>query len=123
MNVDYQAVARALEALADQAPDVMGDELFATMEDGVINPSLDLVPVDLSPLKNSKFVEKPKKSRGSVSVSAGYGGPAAAYAEIQHENLEYRHTVGQAKYLETPLLAFVPRFIQTIGARLAARLL
>jgi hypothetical protein len=33
----------------------------------------------------------------------GFGGPSAPYAVIVHENLNVRHQVGQAKFLERPL--------------------
>lgn len=123
MSVDYQAVARALEALANKAPAVMGEELFDAMETRVITPAQDLAPVDLGPLRASAYVSPPKVSRGEASVTGGFGGAAAAYAEIQHENLQFEHTVGEAKYLEKPLLAFMSRFVEYIGKRLARRLL
>lgn len=34
-----------------------------------------------------------------------------AYAEAQHERLDYRHTVGQARYLQEPMMAQSGRFM------------
>jgi hypothetical protein len=40
----------------------------------------------------------------TVSIWAGKEGSGAeAYAAIQHENLMYKHRVGQAKYIEVPV--------------------
>jgi len=41
----------------------------------------------------------------AASVRLGFGGPAAPYAVLVHEDLTKRHKVGQAKYLEIPLKA------------------
>lgn len=44
------------------------------------------------------------------SVEIGFGGPAAAYAEIQHENVLFTHpNGGSAKYLEFAVRDFEPR--------------
>jgi hypothetical protein len=37
-------------------------------------------------------------------VVLGFGGAAKAYAVPQHERLDYRHTVGQARYLADAVL-------------------
>lgn len=68
----------------------------------LLKESQPLVPVDTGRLKNSGKV---------VEISNGYSvvysteNPTTGYnyAMIQHENLEYNHEVGQAKYLEEPL--------------------
>jgi hypothetical protein len=43
-------------------------------------------------------------SGDDVSVTLSYGGPASDYAVVQHERLDYKHSVGGPKYLERPLL-------------------
>jgi hypothetical protein len=45
-----------------------------------------------------------EEGEGSVQLVLFFGGAAWAYAGIQHENLEYHHTVGQAKFLESAVL-------------------
>lgn len=60
------------------------------------------VPVDQGVLRSTGHVQLPKEEAGRVSVTLGYGGPAAPYALRQHEELSYRHTVGKAKYLSDP---------------------
>lgn len=43
------------------------------------------------------------------SCTVGFGGPAAAYAWIQHENMSFRHTEGGPKYLERAVGEVRPR--------------
>jgi hypothetical protein len=53
----------------------------------------------------AEFVE------GGVEVHIWAGKPgsgAEKYAAVQHENLMYRHQVGQAKYIEVPVLLICP---------------
>lgn len=53
-------------------------------------------PVDTSNLKNSAYTRKD----GHLRVIVGY---SAAYAVYVHEDLEARHSIGQAKFLESAL--------------------
>ncbi len=41
-------------------------------------------------------------------VTLRFGGPAAPYAVVQHENLDFRHTVGEARYLVRGLERWQP---------------
>jgi len=72
------------------------------------------VPVDTGSLRNSGFVEAPKISLNNISVKMGYGGVATkvnpktgqlttVYAITVHEDMETRHRVGKAKFLEDPI--------------------
>ncbi len=54
------------------------------------------VPRDKGHLAGSIRVTGPDRT-GTVRVSAG--GVAAPYALVQHERLDYRHNVGEARYL------------------------
>lgn len=56
-----------------------------------------LCPVESGTLKGSCVIEEHENS-----IVVGYGGAASSYAAIQHENMSFSHTVGQAKYLEQP---------------------
>ena len=58
--------------------------------------SQELCPVDSGTLMNSAYVDVVDDRTYAV----GYGGAASEYALIQHENLQYYHPVGQAKFLE-----------------------
>lgn len=58
-----------------------------------------------------------------ITAVVGFGGPSAPYAAVQHERTDYHHTVGQAKYLETPLKARSPELLTIIGARVDREIL
>jgi hypothetical protein len=49
--------------------------------------------------------------RSKYEVEVGFDSP---YAIKQHENLEFRHLIGKAKYLEDPLKQNLTRFIEYI---------
>jgi hypothetical protein len=66
-------------------------------------------PVEFGHLRQSGHVELPAWSGSEVSVTVGFGGPAAPYAIYVHENLEAHHEVGQAKYLEEACLTVLGR--------------
>jgi hypothetical protein len=71
----------------------------------VLEVAQRLAPVDTGALRSSGFVELPDVRGGGVKVVIGFGGAAAPYALIVHEDLSSRHTTGQAKFLEVPFLA------------------
>lgn len=58
-----------------------------------------LCPVDTGTLRNSAYINDLDNG-----YEIGYGGAASDYALEQHENLQYYHPVGQAKFLE---MAFI----------------
>lgn len=72
-------------------------------------------PVDTGTLKNSAVI---KSDETKYEVRVGYGGAASKYALIQHENLNYHHDVGQAKYLETAFTETIPGLDGKIKNRL-----
>lgn len=81
--------------------------LYETSKD-VMALSKEMTPVLTSALKNSHAIvdDEPKVEGDKVSVTIEVGGPAAPYAIYVHENLEARHPVGQAKFLEYAVLAY-----------------
>ncbi len=78
------------------------------------------MPKNLRPgtLRASGYVAKPVREGRKISVELGYGGAASDYAVVQHERLDYRHTTGQAKYLESVLNESRPYMLQRIAQRL-----
>lgn len=84
---------------------------------GIMTDSKTQVPVDLGTLRASGTVLQPEHTAGKVTVTIGYGGPAQAYALVQHERADYQHRVGKAKYLEDPAKAAAPGFAARIAAR------
>lgn len=54
-------------------------------------------------LRASGTVHEPERDGRNISVTLSYGGAASDYAVVQHERLDFFHTTGQAKYLESVL--------------------
>jgi hypothetical protein len=95
-----------------------------------------LVPVDTGNLRATGHVQPPVIAGRGVSVELGYGGTAGpnmrlpaperletgqvGYAVHVHENLTAHHTVGQAKYLETPLKAAKALLAKNLGLPIKA---
>lgn len=99
--------------------------LAALFEEGetIIKESKERVPVDTGALKNSGFVEPPAwVTPGLARITVGFGGPAAEYAVIVHEDFEAHHETGGPKYLESVILERAPGFGDRIAARVAARI-
>lgn len=97
---------RKLEALEKAFPRRVAGALRQEAEVIMTRSKRDFVPVDLGTLRSSGHVEDPKIGvDGTISVTLAYGSAAAPYALIQHENPDFRHTVGTWKYLEKPLRA------------------
>lgn len=63
------------------------------------------VPVRWGVLRSTGHVYPPVQRGKAVEVVLAYGGPAAPYAWVQHENLSLNHDdPTKAKYLEDPVL-------------------
>ena len=80
------------------------------------------VPVDTGNLKNTGIVEPPEIQGLEASVLLGYGGPAVDYAVTVHENLQAKHKVGNALYLERPFNDNLPGAQRRLGVRLRGSL-
>jgi hypothetical protein len=88
-----EAVVKAAEAALYQAGSI------------IMTEAKERAPLDIGTLRNSGYVTLPRRQGDDVMVEAGFGGAAKAYAVIQHEELSYRHEVGEAKYLENAINA------------------
>lgn len=87
----------------------------------VLNESKKIVPVDTGTLKNSGQVKKPQVTAGGINVDITYGGAAAKYAFIVHEDPNARHAPGKTfKYLESPFLARKDIFAGRLRSQFAA---
>ena len=75
--------------------------------------SVPLAPLDRGPLRASAQVTPATDSNLTAYVS--YDTP---YAARQHEELDWRHDDGQAKYLEGPLTENEAKYQQAIASRL-----
>jgi hypothetical protein len=111
-------LAAALRARGDQALPVAARALFEEAEAIMADSKEHFVPVDVAALKTSGHVQLPTKDADGVSVTMGYGGAAKDYAIVQHERMDFQHTVGGPKYLERPLL----KAARGLPGRLASRI-
>ena len=71
-------------------------------------------------LRNSVHLDGPHREGRKIWMRIMAGGEAGAYAIPQHENLEYFHEVGQAKYIESVVMESRPFMAARIAARLKA---
>lgn len=84
----------------------------------------EYVPVDTGALKNSGHVMDATEGEGSLDIEFGY---SQEYAAAVHEVMPPRatHVVGQAKYLEVPMILksgeLLPRVAQMIKAAVEGR--
>ncbi len=114
-DISSQLSALPLEQLLHAAEAALFEEAEAIMA----RSKDEFVPVDEGILRASGHVQLPVRTGGDVSVTLAYGGPAEAYAVIQHERLDFNHPHGGGpKYLERPLVEAVPG----MGDRIAARI-
>ncbi len=114
-----EKVMKALQALGERAQKAMGAALYQEGND-ILRAAKIITPVKTGVLKGSGFVGMPQYSGASVTVDIGFGGAASAYAVIQHEELDYKHTPPtQAKYLEQPFMAAAKN---GMGQRIANKL-
>lgn len=113
---------RKLERMARRFPETMKMALRTEAETIMTTSKTQFVPVDLGVLRASGHVQQPVEKGGAVEVTLAYGGAAEAYALIQHERLDFQHRVGQAKYLERPMMQALPGMGERIAARVSAQL-
>lgn len=70
----------------------------------------EFVPVREGILKGTGHVT-PDPNPNVIAATLSYGGPAAAYAIVQHEDVTLRHTVGEHHYLEKPVREDGPKLL------------
>lgn len=97
-------VLEGLDALVAELPQAVAAALYQEAEAIMADSKANYVPVDTGVLRDSGYVEQPEIDGNEISVTLGYGGAASAYALVQHERLDFHHTVGGPKYLERPFL-------------------
>lgn len=108
---------RNLANLNGEAPKILARALMAEGEMIMLDSKANWVPVDTGALRSTGHVQEPVINGTKVSVTLGYGGPAVPYAVVQHERLDYNHTVGRAKYLEGPTLQSASNMDQRLADR------
>ena len=107
ITIDATKVRRKLKQLDITIPIAAAAALTAEAM-AIQNVSMKRTPVDVrkgtaggGTLRGSHEVSTPFWSGTDVEVVIAVGAGAESYAVIQHENMAYRHAVGQAKFLES----------------------
>ena len=118
-------ITRDLMTIGDDAvviaKAVLYDGMKVVAEKAKVLTPID--PEDGGRLQDSVRVTKPSRTRSrGVSCGVKAGGQSAPYANIQHEDLTYRHTYGMAKFIERPFLQELPRIIAKLEEKIRARL-
>ena len=114
-------VLRNVQRYGERGLRAFGRSLRGEGEQIMTRSKRDFVPVDQGILRSTGHVTggSPRDTLGRFSgktdVTLAYGGPAAPYAIVQHERLDFRHTVGEAKYLERPAMDAVPGMAQRVA--------
>ncbi len=118
IDFDTRQFEAALENFGSKAIRPMAGALYREGTRIMNRSKSEFVPVDTGNLRGSGYVSLPEIEGSSVSVEIGYGGAAAPYAAVVHENpragrtggvspqgKKYKHyaQVGQWKYLEQPV--------------------
>lgn len=88
-----EAMARASGAKTANGTRLLGEHIMTDVK--AARPGKG-VPVDEGTLRNSGRVTGPD---AEDVVRLTFGGAAAPYALEQHENMQYSHNVGEARYL------------------------
>lgn len=91
--------------------------------DELLDISQPLVPVESGDLRKSGETASERSGKHFVGAT-GYGrtGGTAVQAIVQHEQQDYHHTHGQAKFLEQPLVSQAERLGQKIADPIVAAL-
>lgn len=86
--------------------------------DYLLELSQPLVPVDTGRLKKSGKVVQENANTVYVTYEAFNPENGYDYAPIQHEVLDFKHTIGQAKYLEQPFLTNMDNLINVVAGNI-----
>lgn len=101
-----------LEKSIDNIPNKTMEGIEKAMEI-IYQASQPKVPVDTGRLKESGVVEEVPNGY-KIKYHANNPKTGYNYAPIQHENLNFNHKVGQAKYLEDAVEENMDKIIDTI---------
>lgn len=113
---DVNEFMRRLETVLDERRRRLRAALYAEGEAIMADSKENYVPIDEGTLKASGHVVL--SSGDAIEVTLAYGGPAAPYALVVHEDLSAQHAHGSAKFLERPMLSALPNLVENLKARL-----
>jgi hypothetical protein len=116
-TVNTRRFEQALQRYGQAQPSRAAGALYREGE-RIMTEAKRRTPVDTGALRASGFVHPPVVTGQRITLLLGFGGAAAPYALIVHEDLQARHTVGQAKYLESVLHEALPGMDDRLAADL-----
>lgn len=114
IKVEIEGLEKLNEILRN-VPIQANEAVFKEMElitQDLKGKSQRLAPKDLGDLRGSAFAEVQRTMFLKIAGTVGFTEP---YALRQHEEMDYHHTDGQAKYLETPYKENVSKYTSSIG--------
>ena len=123
---DYKDLMKKIKDIGLNGRKVAAQAMYSAANH-IGNESQTLVPVDTGVLRGSMDISRQKSfTQKTTTAVISYGGPAAPYALIQHENMEFEHpNGGQAKYLEQPFLEYTKNwpasFVETMESEAGFR--
>lgn len=116
-SIDAKEVVSNLKKIAKQAPREFERAQYQETEIEA-GECRRVTPVDEGTLRSTVHAEGPMWRGFQCETSVVAGGPAADYAIYVHEDLDADHEVGQAKFIEGPLLQSAPFMSKRIAARI-----
>ena len=117
INFEVGEVIGSLKKLDHTLPLVAAAALYqeALVEQ---KESMKRTPVDTGALRDSHQTSLPKWKGQNLEVTIKVGGPAAGYAVIVHEDMEAKHEVGEAKFLERTIQESATHMLARIAKRM-----
>lgn len=98
-SASFAAAAKKIKAMGDPVGAAVGPGVRGIAEEIMTDVKASTeghgVPVASGALRSTGMVEQPEPLVAELS----FGGDAAPYALIQHENLAYHHDIGESRYL------------------------
>lgn len=117
------SVTATISAIGFGSQQILVEEAEEIME-----LSKSLCPRDTGALVNSAFVEVTKARKSSPEVTFGYSGKtfnekrgvySSTYAVIVHEDLDARHSRGEAKFLEKAVNQYAKKYHASLSRKMA----
>ena len=123
IKIEWSGTDRLIRLLASggsQSITALGRALHEEAQ-VIYSKSQAQVPYDTGALHVSGQIHDPAYSGSEVVVEITYGGNAAPYAQVQHENRDYRHDPGRkSHYLQDPFEEAIPDLPPNIHDRIEA---
>lgn len=102
-----------VDRITDELVDAIPAATFKAMEH-LREVAVNKTPIETGDLRESAAVTNTTDRKGATVYFAG------PYARAQHYRLDYRHEVGQALYLEQPLVQETEKILEIVATDLRA---